>query len=348
MRIVSAVVGLVLLLPAQLLPQTSPWKVVTARPVPGAPRVLLMYDMEGLSGVSNGRMVVADYPEYARGRERLISDVNAVVAGLLAGGARSVTVQDFHGSGNTDGPDLPVNRLHPGARYVDPSLLPQNRRLEELGLWDVLVLVGMHEATGVFGFLSHTGSPGLDPRFNGQSLTETERIALRWGTSGIPVIFVSGDDQLALHMRRVLPWSTYVETKRAIRYDSAAVHDERVVEEALRTGAMEAVRRVAEARAITLEGPIRASLRAMQPADLSSLRGVPGVDYSDQTVSFDARDVLEAFAGLAALARVAVLGYNGAAFEAVKGLPNGETLSAQAWLKGVWEAAGSNQLRRRY
>jgi len=54
--------------------QTLPWKSVVPQPRAGAARIYLMYDMEGLSGVSNGRMVVAHDPEFAHGRERLVAD----------------------------------------------------------------------------------------------------------------------------------------------------------------------------------------------------------------------------------------------------------------------------------
>lgn len=330
--------------------QTLPWKSVVPQPRAGAPRIILMYDMEGLSGVSNGRMVAASYPEFAHGRERLVADVNAVIDGLFAGGAASVTVEDFHGSGNEDGPDLPADRLHPRATYIDPRALPSGKRWNELGLWDALVFVGMHEATGVFGFLSHTRAPGMDHRINGESLTETEWLALQWGSSGIPVIFVSGDDQLGLHLRRVLPWITYVETKRAVTRDSAAVYNDREFAQGLRNGATNAMQRFGEARAVTVEGPIKASLRAFPPANLSVLRGVPGVNYADQEVSFEAADLSEAFSGLAALQRIAVTSYWRGVLNKLEELPGGKAFSAQAWdawAEGGRQAAG-NALRRRY
>src|SRR2546429_7596461 len=71
------------------------------------PKILLIYDMEGVSGVSHYEMTWVERPEdYARGREFLTSDVNAAIRGLAAGGAGSIWIQDGHGSGNVEEPDL--------------------------------------------------------------------------------------------------------------------------------------------------------------------------------------------------------------------------------------------------
>ena len=66
----------------------------------GVLRVLLYHDMEGLSGQDDPRTIF--YRErdlYARGRELLTADVNAVVEGLFAGGADEVHVMDIYPAG---------------------------------------------------------------------------------------------------------------------------------------------------------------------------------------------------------------------------------------------------------
>ena len=65
------------------------------------PKILIIYDMEGVSGVTHYEMLWFQRPdEYAKGRESLTSDVNAAIRGLAAGGAGSIWIQDGHGSGN--------------------------------------------------------------------------------------------------------------------------------------------------------------------------------------------------------------------------------------------------------
>jgi hypothetical protein len=60
-------------------------------PPPGKLRVLVYHDMEGLSGQSDPQTFMFAHKEkYAEGRERLVADVNAVVDGLVKGGATAV------------------------------------------------------------------------------------------------------------------------------------------------------------------------------------------------------------------------------------------------------------------
>jgi hypothetical protein len=62
-----------------------------------ARRVLVVTDMEGISGVNDGRMgstADQDTAYYAAGLDRLHADVNATIAGLFDGGATAVDVAD--------------------------------------------------------------------------------------------------------------------------------------------------------------------------------------------------------------------------------------------------------------
>src|SRR5947207_16006237 len=78
------------------------------------PRILLIYDMEGLAGVDRYSMVDYDsLHDYTRGRSALAADVNAVIAGLADAGVRDISVADRHGSGYEEGPDLPADQLDP-------------------------------------------------------------------------------------------------------------------------------------------------------------------------------------------------------------------------------------------
>src|SRR5690349_169351 len=75
------------------------------------PKILIIYDMEGGSGVTHYDMLCVErLDKYANGRESLTSDVNAAMRGLAAGSAGSIWIQDGHGSGNTKVPDFLVDK----------------------------------------------------------------------------------------------------------------------------------------------------------------------------------------------------------------------------------------------
>src|SRR5262245_43771923 len=74
-------------------------------------RILLLHDMEGLTGQDDWREISFGYPEqYAKGRQKLLDDVNATIEGLVAGGATKIDVVDGHGSGNQE-PDLMLDKM---------------------------------------------------------------------------------------------------------------------------------------------------------------------------------------------------------------------------------------------
>ena len=272
-------------------------------------RVLVLHDMEGLSGQSDPRTYSFRHREqYRQGQELLVADVNAVIDGLFAGGANAVDVVDGHGSGNPE-PDILQDKLDSRAKQVfrdKPFRMYVD--LVEPGVYDAVAVVGMHAKTGSRGFASHTYTVGMEIILNGQSITETELVAYSFGRAGVPVIFASGDDRLREDLR-TMPWIEYVTVKRAT---SAATAEPRPVEEAraeLRARAKRALERRAEMKVVTVTAPVQATLHAVHPASLAMMEGVPGINYADNAVTFTARDFQAAYDGVIALINVARGGY---------------------------------------
>ncbi len=306
-------------------PSTSGVTLAAPRaPRDGQVRVLLYHDMEGLAGQDDYRTFNFSHPEYyAKGRDFLIADINAVIAGLFDGGATSVEVIDAHGSGNPD-PDVDASRLDRRAtQLVRDSAFRQYVDVVAPDRYDAVVAVGMHAKTGSRGFASHTVTIGMALEMNGHEVTETEMVAYSWGRVGVPVIFVSGDDRLQGDLS-TMPWIQYVVTKRATSASTVVLRDVGEVHAEMRARAADAVRGIASAKAMTVQEPVRAALRVVQPASLAMLRGVPGVTVSDagDRVSFDASDFQGAYDGLNALIGVARLAYPATTNEVLRAHPD--------------------------
>lgn len=306
-------------------------------------RVLIIHDMEGLSGQDDPRSYRFGTEQYPSGQEMLAADVNAVVDGLFAGGATEVMIADGHGSGNSD-PDLRTDLLderatqiirdEPFDTYFD---LPESEEM------DAVAVVGMHSKTGSGGFAAHTFTLGIDLLINGQAITETELVALSWGRFGVPVIFASGDDKLRSDLA-TMPWIEYVTVKDATSADTAVP---RPVDEAradLREGARRAVERLAEAKSMRAVLPVRASLHAVPPASLRFLEGIPGLNggngagpaYANDTYSFTASDMREAYDGLVAVVGMARVGYQSLLQEVVAARPEAGEIQS-AFSEALWQ-----------
>ena len=302
----------------------EPWGIVDASPnVSDGLRVLVLHDMEGLSGQDDWKSFDYPRPEYLHGQELLVADINAVVDGLFAGGATEVHIVDGHGSGNPE-PDVRADLLDPRASQIlRDEPFDTYFDMPESSMYDAVVVVGMHAKTGSGGFASHTFTLGIEFQINGHPITETELVGLSWGRVGVPVVFASGDDRLGNDLE-TMPWIQYVTVKTAT---SAMTADLRPVAEAradLTAGARQAVENLTSAKVMRVSTPVHATLRAVPPASLRSLEGFPGIDYSDNSVSFIAADLREAYDGLTAIVQVARTAYPQVMFELLRGKPNAQ------------------------
>ncbi|MDZ4698060.1 MAG: M55 family metallopeptidase, partial [Deltaproteobacteria bacterium] len=62
-------------------------------------RVLIMADMEGVSGIVNWGQVTGGEPMFEEARRLYTEEVNAAVRGACAGGATEIVAVDCHGAG---------------------------------------------------------------------------------------------------------------------------------------------------------------------------------------------------------------------------------------------------------
>jgi D-amino peptidase len=277
----------------------------------GAVRVLVVYDLEGAAGVVDGAAMNPQVPEaFARGRESLVVEVNAVVAGLLDAGATGVDVVNAHGYGGDS--LVPRERLDPRAGIVARTT-PNVAYNPDAGLprrgYGAVVVVAMHDKPRSGGFSPHTLGAGLSPVVNGATVTETQLVGYAFGTAGVPVILASGDDRLRGTLA-AQPWAEYVTTKRALGAGAAEPRDQQAVVRELRAGAARALRLLAapgRMRAMALTGPTRAGLVPTFPAFLPPGMGnLPGLEKRGDTVTFVAPDYAAAWRGTMVLVTLAV------------------------------------------
>ncbi|NTV81400.1 MAG: M55 family metallopeptidase, partial [Candidatus Aminicenantes bacterium] len=182
-------------------------------------KVLVLYDMEGVSGASSVRHTdFGAEPEYTEARKSLTADVNAAIAGLKAAGATEIVVVDGHGSGNSKEPDVLEAELLAPAKMISRDR-PFDIYMDSYDQsFDAVVAVAMHAGAGnPAGFLSHTYTiEDVQYRVNGTPFNETMILAMGAARFGIPLIMVSGDDQFEKEIKRYLPWVKYAAGKKAM------------------------------------------------------------------------------------------------------------------------------------
>lgn len=299
MRRVTLIAVLVVLAASVLIRAQAPRPSPQAQPVRKL-KVLLLYDMEGVSRATSVAHTEFDHlAEYAVGREALTDDVNAAIAGLKAAGVDEIIVVDGHGSGNGTEPDVVEARLSAPARMIAREAAFDIYMDSYDQSFDAVVAIGMHAGAGnLAGFLSHTYSgAGREYRVNGVPFDETMILAMGAARLNLPVIMVSGDDQLEREVRRRLPWVQYAMVKRAVDRTKAEPLPPEEVRRRIETAARTAIERIDAARPCETPGPYRFAITFADEAQARNALGAPGAEpgHNATTVQVRANDFEEGY-----------------------------------------------------
>ena len=170
-------------------------------------RILIMTDMEGVSGIVVWEQVNGGAAMFEEGRRLYTQEINAAVRGAKAAGAEEIVVVDCHGAGqgwtfnsliaeDLD-PDCTWVTNHPWGRYTE--MLEQG--------CDAALMIGMHARAGTpDGVLCHTISTTTwqNLYFNGTPVGEFGINAAVCGHWGVPVAVITGDEATCREGRELL------------------------------------------------------------------------------------------------------------------------------------------------
>ncbi len=248
-------------------------------------KVLIMSDMEGVSGIVAWSQVNGGAPMYEEGRRLYTEEINAAVRGARAAGAEEIVVVDCHGAGG----DWSFNSLVPelldeGCDWVAHHRWGCYTELLEQGC-DAALMVGMHaRANTPDGVMCHTISTTnwRNLWFNDDCVGETGINSALCGFYDCPVALVTGDEAVCRESRDLLGTDiTTVAVKRGLSRRSARQIPPTRARRMIEQGAREALSgdlsllkayRPGDPCVITVDLPID------QAADF---RGRPGVEVID-------------------------------------------------------------------
>jgi len=258
-------------------------------------KIMISADMEGLSGVSDARMVEAVFPEfYAQGLECLTHDINAAIRGLRRAGSPEIDVLDLHG----DGTNIIPEKLEPGVSFLGgfQRWVEMMRSGELRGRYDGWIQLGMHSTAGtVDGFISHTNGTNFALRHNGQPVGEIEEFAWSAGHFGIPTLFVAGDDAAAREAECYLPGvkTVVVKTSRGRTEADCLPLDETAT--LIEAAAAETFENLDAAQAYTITTPVRVEVIFADPEMTFPASLIPRSEVLDEvTLAYTAQDYIEA------------------------------------------------------
>ncbi|TKI04893.1 M55 family metallopeptidase [Martelella alba] len=251
-------------------------------------QIFISADIEGVAGVMRPEQCSSSHAEYHIARGLMEREVNAAIEGAFLGGASGVTVADSHGQMT----NLRAENLDCRARLVQgkPRMLSMVEGVEHQR-YDGMLFIGYHSAAGEFGVLSHTinGRAFWRVMINGEVMGETDIYAAAGAEQGVPLLMVSGDDQLQRWVAQRYPQTAFATVKRAIAHTTAESLSPQAAQDLIRETVRQALKTACPPATRHIAPPYRLVLQASRPvlADLFAL--VPGVAREDgMTVSYQA------------------------------------------------------------
>lgn len=246
-------------------------------------RVLIMSDMEGVSGIVVWEQVTGGAPQYEEGRRLYTEEINAAVRGARRAGATEIVAVDCHGAGQGWSfnsfiperlePDCDFVTHHPWARYTE---------ILETGC-DAALMVGMHARAGVpDGVLSHTISTvqWRNLWFNDQLVGELGVNAALCGHYGVPVALVTGDEAVCRESKELLgDGPIRVAVKRGLTRYSARNIAPRRARQMIEEGAYHALQNVARLKPYVPARPTTITVEIDTPDKTAYFKGRHGVTF---------------------------------------------------------------------
>jgi D-amino peptidase len=262
-------------------------------------RVHISADIEGVAGVVAPTQCQAGQAEYEKARILMTHEVNAVIEGLLDGGATEIVVNDSHGQMTNLLPEL----LHPAADLILGKPKPMNMACGLETSHDLFCMVGHHSRAGGTGVLSHTtnGFAFREVRVNGTPCGEPAIYGAYAAELGVPVGLISGDDQTLAENRDLFPDAEIVVVKHAFGQRAARSVSVQRARDMLHAAAHRAASRP-QVRPQPPAGPFRAEfdLSSVGLADQVAILP-PAVRLGPVTVAFDCRSMAEVIGWMTAL-----------------------------------------------
>jgi D-amino peptidase len=212
--------------------------------------------MEGLCGVVNFKEVDNANQLYQWTRKELIREVDAAINALREKNITDIVVNDSHGEMiNIFPEELPDNVI-----LIRGSNKPLGMMEGIDRSFDAVIFIGYHSGGGnIKGVLSHTYSSRYIKRcwIDNNIINEAIINALVAGYFDVPVIFISGDDQVIYETKKFIRNIEYVIVKRAISRTSAENIHPNVIEEKIKDGIKRAISKVKKIKPIKIKFPAK-------------------------------------------------------------------------------------------
>ncbi|MBE0696627.1 MAG: M55 family metallopeptidase [Anaerolineaceae bacterium] len=249
-------------------------------------KILMMTDLEGVAGVVSFEDQTGPGSRYYDAAKKLLTaEVNAAVEGLTQAGVEEVLVVDGHGPGA-----IQFEELHPAARLLHGRPLASWASLARIfETYTASIMIGQHAMAGVpTSNMNHTqNSRAIDYyQLNGRKIGEIAQFALFCGALGVPMIFLSGEEDACQEAQAFVSGIVTASVKQGLGRGSAISLSAPEAHRRIRAGVQQAVeqQRSAPIPPFVWKGPYVLEIRYFSTSDADVRAAQPGVERVDQQI----------------------------------------------------------------
>jgi len=262
-------------------------------------KIFISADMEGIAGITSREECDPDTRQYSVFQEQMTAEVASACEGAFEAGAREILVKDAHWSGR----NIITGKLPRGVKTIRGWSGHPYGMMEGLdSSFNASILIGYHSAAGSLGNpLSHTLSSAriAQIKINSRRCSEFMLSSFTSMLENVPVVFLSGDENIA---REALEFNKNIktfETFRGFGMATESLHPQDSVQE-IKTRVRNSLDR--DLGKINPELPENFSIEVsyLKPQVSFKMAFYPGAkSIDDRTIQFESKNFFEVLRFLA-------------------------------------------------
>ncbi len=255
-------------------------------------KIYISVDMEGVCGTTSWDDVTKGKVDYSEFQRQVTQEVSAACEGALSAGATEIVVNDAHDTArNLIAADLPEKtQLIRGWSY-HPYMMMQELNTS----FDAALCIGYHSYAGSGGSpLTHTMAMRIASiTLNNQPVSEFLISCYTAALEQVPLIFISGDQEICEHATEIIPGIETVAVKSGIGRSTINIHPQTACER-IRNSVQKALSGTLPSDRFDLPEKYAINVSYKNPADAYKAAFYPGAEQiSPTTVKFETSDYFE-------------------------------------------------------
>lgn len=189
-------------------------------------KIYISADIEGVTGVVHWNETEKNLPDFNEFAPQMTNEVLAACKGAMAAGAEDIWIKDAHDSAR----NIDINKLPKSVKLIREWSRHPFCMMQELDeTFEAAIMIGYHSAGSLGGNpLSHTlnNSKVSYIKINDEIASEFLINTYTASLVGVPVVFVSGDEELCQEVKKTNTNIKTAAVKKGVGNSVISIHPE--------------------------------------------------------------------------------------------------------------------------